>query len=78
MWKQPNLDVEGAPERSDCGCRVQFDDLYQEVKALGGRRASIFLAPARFLDDPELVEAVESRSGGAWRAWQQTSRNASD
>ncbi len=56
--------------------RVQLHDLYQEVKARSGAgQASIFLAHAEFLDDPDLVQAAEVQiDGGAsagW-AWQQT------
>ncbi len=55
--------------------RGQLNDLYQEVKARSGAgQASIFLAHAEFLDDPELIQAVEAQiDGGAsagW-AWQQ-------
>jgi phosphoenolpyruvate-protein phosphotransferase len=56
--------------------RVQLNDLYQEVKARSGAgQASIFLAHAEFLDDPELVQAVEAKIGtgaSAGWAWQQT------
>jgi phosphotransferase system HPr (HPr) family protein len=56
--------------------RVQLNDLYQEVKARSGAgQASIFLAHAEFLDDPELVQAVEAQietgASAGW-AWQQT------
>ncbi len=55
--------------------RVQLHDLYGEVKARSGAgQASIFLAQAEFLDDPELVEAVEGlieTGAGAGYAWQQ-------
>jgi phosphoenolpyruvate-protein phosphotransferase len=55
--------------------RVQLNDLYQEVKARSGAgQASIFLAHAEFLDDPELVQAVEAKietgASAGW-AWQQ-------
>ena len=55
--------------------RVQLNDLYQEVKARSGAgQASIFLAHAEFLDDPELVQAVEVQieagASAGW-AWQQ-------
>lgn len=56
--------------------RVQLKDLYQEVKERSGAgKASIFLAHAEFLDDPELVEAVVARietGASAGYAWQQT------
>ncbi len=56
--------------------RVQLNDLYQEVKARSGAgQASIFLAHAEFLDDPDLVRAVEAQiengASAGW-AWQQT------
>ena len=56
--------------------RVQLNELYQEVKARSGAgQASIFLAHAEFLDDPELVQAVEAQietgASAGW-AWQQT------
>jgi phosphocarrier protein FPr len=55
--------------------RVQLKDLYQEVKARSGAgQASIFLAHAEFLDDPELVQAAEAQietgASAGW-AWQQ-------
>ncbi len=58
------------------GARAQLDDLYREVKKRSGEgQASIFLAHAEFLDDPELVQAVnariESGASAGW-AWQQT------
>jgi phosphoenolpyruvate-protein phosphotransferase len=56
--------------------RVQLKDLYQEVKARSGAgKASIFLAHAEFLDDPDLVQAVVSHinlGASAGYAWQQT------
>jgi multiphosphoryl transfer protein len=56
--------------------RVQLNDLYQEVKARSGAgQASIFLAHAEFLDDPDLVQAVEAQidtGASAGYAWQQT------
>ena len=56
--------------------RVQLNDLYQEVKARSGAgQASIFLAHAEFLEDPDLVQAVEAQvetgASAGW-AWQQT------
>jgi phosphocarrier protein FPr len=56
--------------------RVQLNDLYQEVKARSGAaQASIFLAHAEFLDDPELVQAaqvkIDSGASAGW-AWQHT------
>ncbi len=58
------------------GARAQLDELYQEVKERSGAgQASIFLAHAEFLDDPELVQAVmaqiEAGASAGW-AWQQT------
>jgi phosphocarrier protein FPr len=55
--------------------RVQLNDLFQEVKERSGvGQASIFLAHAEFLDDPELVQAVEEKidsgASAGW-AWQQ-------
>ncbi|MCS6844277.1 MAG: phosphoenolpyruvate--protein phosphotransferase [Caldilineales bacterium] len=55
--------------------RTQLLDLYAEVKARSGAgQASIFLAHAEFLDDPELLEAVntqiEAGTSAGW-AWQQ-------
>ncbi len=56
--------------------RTQLNDLYQEVKARSGAgQASIFLAHAEFLEDPELVQAVEAHietGASAGRAWQKT------
>ena len=56
--------------------RVQLNDLYREVKARSGAgKASIFLAHAEFLDDPDLVQAVVSHinmGASAGYAWQQT------
>ncbi len=56
--------------------RAQLKDLYQEVKARSGAgKASIFLAHAEFLDDPDLVQAVVSHiemGASAGYAWQQT------
>lgn len=56
--------------------RAQLKDLYQEVKARSGAgKASIFLAHAEFLDDPDLVQAVAShieKGASAGYAWQQT------
>jgi phosphocarrier protein FPr len=56
--------------------RAQLKDLFEEVKARSGAgQASIFLAHAEFLDDPELVLAVEAKietgASAGW-AWQQT------
>jgi phosphocarrier protein FPr len=55
---------------------VQLEDLYQEVKARSGAgQASIFLAHAEFLDDPEMMQAAEAQietgASAGW-AWQQT------
>jgi phosphoenolpyruvate-protein phosphotransferase len=55
--------------------RAQLNDLYEEVKErTGAGKASIFLAHAEFLDDPDLEQAVvgqiESGSSAGW-AWQQ-------
>jgi multiphosphoryl transfer protein len=55
--------------------RAQLSDLYLEVKERSGAdKASIFLAHAEFLDDPELVDDVtkriESGASAGW-AWQQ-------
>ena len=72
-----DLDVEKLHlKEAIAAARAQLNDLYQEVKARSGAgQASIFLAHAEFLDDPELVQAVEVQiDGGAsagW-AWQQT------
>ncbi|MCW5881770.1 MAG: phosphoenolpyruvate--protein phosphotransferase, partial [Anaerolineae bacterium] len=55
--------------------RAQLNDLYQEVKDRSGAgKASIFLAHAEFLDDPELRQDVETQIDGgasAGYAWQQ-------
>lgn len=56
--------------------RVQLNDLYREVKARSGAgEASIFLAHTEFLEDPELVQAVEAQieagASAGW-AWQHT------
>jgi phosphocarrier protein FPr len=56
--------------------RVQLNDLYLEVKARSGSgQASIFLAHAEFLEDPELIQAVEAQiatgTSAGW-AWQHT------
>lgn len=55
--------------------RGQLHELYQEVKARSGAgQASIFLAHAEFLDDPDLFQAVEAQidagASAGW-AWQQ-------
>jgi phosphocarrier protein FPr len=55
--------------------RTQLQDLYQDVKARSGAgNASIFLAHAEFLDDPELIQAVDTQidtgASAGW-AWQQ-------
>lgn len=56
--------------------RVQLKGLYQEVKARSGAgKASIFLAHAEFLDDPDLAQGVVSHialGASAGYAWQQT------
>jgi phosphoenolpyruvate-protein phosphotransferase len=56
--------------------RTQLKDLYNEVKVRSGAgKASIFLAHAEFLDDPDLVQAVVARieqGASAGYAWQQT------
>jgi phosphoenolpyruvate-protein phosphotransferase len=54
--------------------RAQLNDLYQEVKDRAGTgKASIFLAHAEFLDDPDLerdvVAQIDAGSSAAW-AWQ--------
>jgi phosphoenolpyruvate-protein phosphotransferase len=55
--------------------RAQLKDLYQEVKQRSGLdEASIFLAHAEFLDDPELRQDVAARiddGSSAGYAWQQ-------
>ncbi len=55
--------------------RAQLNDLYNEVKERSGAgKASIFLAHAEFLDDPDLRQDVEARIDGgasAGYAWQQ-------
>ena len=56
--------------------RAQLSDLYREVKERSGAgQASIFLAHAEFLDDPELAQGVaaqiEDGASAGW-AWQQT------
>jgi multiphosphoryl transfer protein len=56
--------------------RAQLSDLYEEVKERTGvGKASIFLAHAEFLDDPELeqdvVAQIEAGSSAGW-AWQHT------
>lgn len=72
-----DVDVEKTHLREAvAAARVQLNDLYAEVKARSGAgQASIFLAHAEFLDDPELVEAVdaliETGASAGW-AWQQT------
>ena len=55
--------------------RAQLNDLYREVKARSGEgQASIFLAHAEFLDDPDLIHATEglidAGASAGW-AWQQ-------
>jgi phosphotransferase system HPr (HPr) family protein len=51
--------------------RAQLDDLYQEVKERSGAgKASIFLAHAEFLDDPDLwQEVVAQIDAGASAGW---------
>ncbi len=72
--KDPDLEKSHLKE-AVAAARVQLNDLYQEVKARSGAgQASIFLAHAEFLDDPELVEAAEAQieagASAGW-AWQQ-------
>jgi phosphocarrier protein FPr len=72
-----DLDVEKTRlKEAVAAARVQLNDLYQEVKARSGAgQASIFLAHAEFLGDPELVQAVEAQiesGASAGRAWQKT------
>ncbi len=56
--------------------RSQLNDLYQGVKERSGEgQASIFMAHAEFLDDPDLIQAVETKIDGgasAGHAWQAT------
>ncbi|HEX9117179.1 MAG TPA: phosphoenolpyruvate--protein phosphotransferase [Anaerolineae bacterium] len=63
-------------KESIAAARAQLHDLYEEVKGRSGAgQASIFLAHAEFLDDPELVQAVENcidTGASAGWAWQQT------
>jgi phosphoenolpyruvate-protein phosphotransferase len=72
-----DLDVEKTHlKEAVAAARAQLNDLYQEVKARSGAgQASIFLAHAEFLDDPDLVQAVEAQietgASAGW-AWQQT------
>ncbi len=72
-----DLDAEKVQLREAiAAARAQLHELYQEVKARSGAgQASIFLAHAEFLDDPDLVTAVEARieagASAGW-AWQQT------
>ena len=72
-----DLDAEKAHlKEAVSAARAQLNDLYQEVKARSGAgQASIFLAHAEFLEDPELVQAVEAQietgASAGW-AWQQT------
>jgi phosphocarrier protein FPr len=72
-----DLDAEKAHlKEAISAARAQLNELYQEVKARSGAgQASIFLAHAEFLDDPELVQAVEAQietgASAGW-AWQQT------
>jgi phosphocarrier protein FPr len=71
-----DLDIEKAHlKEAVAAARVQLKDLYQEVKVRSGAgQASIFLAHAEFLDDPELVQAAEAQietgASAGW-AWQQ-------
>ena len=72
-----DIEVEQAHlKEAIAAARTQLDGLYQEVKERSGAgQASIFLAHAEFLDDPELVQAVAARietgASAGW-AWQQT------
>jgi multiphosphoryl transfer protein len=71
-----DLDIEKTHlKEAVAAAKVQLNDLYQEVKARSGEgQASIFLAHAEFLDDPELMQAVEEQietgASAGW-AWQQ-------
>lgn len=73
--KDPDLETTRLTQAIEAA-RVQLQDLYQEVKARSGAgKASIFLAHAEFLDDPDLVKAVVRQINGgasAGYAWQQT------
>ena len=70
-----DLDAEKAHlKEAVAAARAQLNDLYQEVKGRSGAgQASIFLAHAEFLEDPELVQAVEAQietgASAGW-AWQ--------
>jgi phosphocarrier protein FPr len=72
-----DVDVEKTHLREAiAAARAQLHDLYTEVKVRSGAgQASIFLAHAEFLDDPEMVQAVdaliETGASAGW-AWQQT------
>jgi phosphocarrier protein FPr len=75
--KAKDLDLEKTHlNEAIAGARAQLNDLYREVKERSGAgQASIFLAHAEFLDDPELVQAVMvqiERGASAGWAWQQT------
>lgn len=72
-----DVDAEqGRLKEAIAAARVQLRDLFEEVKARSGMsQASIFLAHAEFLDDPELVAAVDAlieTGASAGYAWQQT------
>lgn len=72
-----DLDVEKMHlKEAVAAARVQLNELYQEVKERSGAgQASIFLAHAEFLDDPEMIQAAEAQiengASAGW-AWQQT------
>jgi phosphoenolpyruvate-protein phosphotransferase len=73
MAKDPEIEKTRLRQAIEAA-RAQLNDLYQEVKErTGAGKASIFLAHAEFLDDPDLEQGViaqiEAGSSAGW-AWQ--------
>jgi phosphoenolpyruvate-protein phosphotransferase len=73
MAKDPDVEKTRLKQAIEAA-RAQLNDLYQEVKErTGAGKASIFLAHAEFLDDPDLeqdvVAQIEAGSSAGW-AWQ--------
>jgi multiphosphoryl transfer protein len=74
LAKDPEVE-EGRLKQAIEAARVELNNLYQEVRVKSGQdKATIFLAHAEFLDDPEMIADVQaeiqSGSSAGW-AWQQ-------
>ena len=74
LAKDPQAE-EGQLKLAIDAARAELNELYQEVRVKSGQdKATIFLAHAEFLDDPEMIADVkaeiQSGSSAGW-AWQQ-------